>query len=470
MNAQPSTRPAADLQMLDVQDPATDEVVGRVPILGPAAVEDGIERVREAQPSWAAREAADRAAIVAGIGRTLRSHRAELSRLITAEQGKPLREAGAEVDYAADFFQVAAREVGALAEEPVEVPGKSIRVEWRPIGTTAAITPWNFPLAMLAKKAASALVVGCGQVVKPAEQTPLSAVRFAELAREAGLPEGLLRIVTGQPQEIGETLLRNASIRKLSFTGSTETGRLLMAGAASSIMPLSLELGGHAPLIVFDDASLEAAVEMTMVAKFRNAGQTCIAPNRILVQAGIHDRYVDRLAARSSELRSGHGRDEVDLGPLIDDAAVEKVAAHVEDARERGGRIVLGGGRRSIPGLSDRFPEPTIVIDTDPRMRCWREETFGPVCPIRRFETEAEAISLANATPYGLAGYVATGDAARGRRVARALECGIVGVNDARPAIAEVPFGGVKQSGFGREGGRLGLDDFLVPVTISRIH
>ncbi len=456
--------------MLEVLDPATDKVVGRVAKATRREVDAALDAASAAQPRWAATDAATRSETVAAIAEGLRAERTPLARLITMEQGKPLTESEAEVDYAASFFEVASRESLRLGDQGLEVDGKRVRVEHRPIGPTAAITPWNFPLAMLAKKTAAAIAVGCSQVVKPAEQTPLTAVRLGEIAVAAGVPRDVLHVVTGEPEEIGEALFQDVRLRKLSFTGSTEIGRLLLTKAAARVLPLSLELGGHAPLIVFDDANLEAAVELTMIAKFRNGGQTCVAPNRILVQSGIHDRYVDALAERADRLTSGHGFDAVDLGPVIDDAAASKIQHHIDDAIEHGGRVVVGGGRRTIPGLTDRFPEPTIILDTGPEMRCWREETFGPVCPIRRFDREIEAIELANRTPYGLAGYVSTSSEDLGRRVARALDCGIVGVNDPRPAIADVPFGGVKASGFGREGGRLGLDDYLVPVTVSEVR
>ena len=470
MEAPPRTGSAPSAAMLTVLDPATDAPVGQVPNATRRDVVAALEAAAEAQRRWADTDASLRAEVVAAIAAGLRAERTSLARLITLEQGKPLTESEAEVDYAASFFDVASRTSLELGDESLEVTGKRVQVEYRPIGPTAAITPWNFPLAMLAKKAAAAIAVGCSQVVKPAEQTPLTAVRFGEIANQAGVPDDVLHIVTGQPEEIGEALFQDQRLRKISFTGSTEVGRLLMTKAAARVLPLSLELGGHAPLIVFDDADLDDAVDLTMVAKFRNGGQTCIAPNRILVQSGIHDRYVDALAERAEALRSGRGLDEVDLGPIIDDAGMSKIQRHIEDAVERGGRAVLGGGLRTIPGLTNRFPEPTIILDTGPEMQCWQEETFGPVCPIRRFETEMEAVDLANRTPYGLAGYVSTGSAELGRRVARALEFGIVGVNDPRPAIADVPFGGVKASGFGREGGRLGLEDYLVPVTVSEVR
>jgi len=472
--SKPASTPSDPLRevehaVLPVCDPATDQVVGEVPCQGPADVADAVDRAASAQPDWARRPTMERAEIVSEVGRRLREDDRALSRLITAEQGKPLGESEAEIAYAASFFEVAAAEIGAIVPEEIVMTGKRATIEYRPMGVTAAITPWNFPLAMLAKKAAAALATGCGQIVKPAEQTPLTAIRFAEIAASAGVPDGIIQILTGDPDPLGDAILRDPRVRRFSFTGSTEVGRLLMSRAARQPLPVSLELGGHAPLLVFDDADLDRAIEVTMAAKFRNAGQTCIAPNRILLQSGIHDRYVEALSRRAAALTSGRGVDGVDLGPLIDDAAVAKVETHVGDAEEHGGDIVLGGGRRSLPGLADRFPEPTIILGADPRMLCWREETFGPVCPIRRFETAEEGIRLANDSSYGLAAYVVCGSASQGARIAQSLEYGIVGVNDGLPAVAQVPFGGVKHSGFGREGGRLGLHEYLVPTTISRV-
>lgn len=460
--------PSVDTERFDVTDPADDAVVGSAPRDGAAEVRAAIDQAAAGQPDWASRSAGARAEIMDAVAASLIHETEPLAAIITSEQGKPLREARAEVAYAAGFFTVAARECVRLDDETIPVPGKLAEVRHRPIGVAAAITPWNFPLAMLAKKTAAALAVGCSQLVKPAEQTPLSAMRLARIAVDSGVPVGVLGIVTGPPDVLGEAMFGDPRLRKVSFTGSTEVGRLLIARSAANIIPLSLELGGHAPMLVFDDADLGLAIDLAMTAKFRNGGQTCIAPNRFLVQAGIHDRFVEGLVERASALTSGRGGDDLDLGPLIDDAAVAKVQRHIDDAVSHGASVALGGGLRSIAGLADRFPEPTVLLQTGPKMQCWREETFGPVCPIRRFTSEDEAIELANASPYGLAGYVATGSCERGSRVASRLDCGIIGVNDGLPAVPDVPFGGVKQSGFGREGGRLGLQEYLEPITISR--
>ena len=455
---------------LEVLDPATDEIVAVVPDLGPGETREAIDAAAEAQEGWGRTTAEVRAAMLDRLAERLKEERDGLARLITLEQGKPLAESEAEVDYAASFLPVAAEAARSVAPENLEVPGKSVSVHRRPVGVTAAITPWNFPLAMLAKKSASALAVGCTQVIKPAEQTPLAAIAFVTLAMEAGIPPGVLNLITGSPEPIGRTILEDGRVRKLSFTGSTDVGRILMRGAAERMVRLSLELGGHAPFLVFEDADLDAAVSMAMTAKFRNSGQTCVCPNRFLVHRSRHDAFVERLARAATDLTSGPGdRDGVDLGPLIDDAGLAKVDAQVQDALSRGATLVCGGGRRAIDGCTDRFPEPTVLSSIDPTMRCWTEETFGPVCPVRSFEDEGEAIRLANDSPYGLAAYAVTDDPARSERLGRTLAAGIIGINDGIPAVAAVPFGGVGQSGFGREGGRWGLDEYLETITVSRV-
>ena len=455
---------------LEVLDPARDRIVAVVPDAGPRETSRAIDAADEAVEGWSRTSPHVRAEMLRRLAVGLLEERDRLARLITLEQGKPLAESRAEVDYAASFLPVAAEAAMSLAPESLDVPGKSVSVHQRPVGVTAAITPWNFPLAMLAKKSASALAVGCTQVIKPAEQTPLTAIAFVELAREAGIPAGVINLITGAPESIGRTLLKDGRVRKLSFTGSTEVGRILMRGAAEKMVRLSLELGGHAPFLVFEDADLDAAVSMAMVAKFRNSGQTCVCPNRFLVHRSHHDAFVQRLATAATALTSGPGdREGVDLGPLIDDAGLEKVEAQVRDAVDRGANLVCGGGRRSIEGCADRFPEPTVLTSTTSDMRCWTEETFGPVCPVRSFEDDAEAIRLANDSPYGLAAYAVTSDPARSERLGRTLSAGIIGINDGIPAVAAVPFGGVGQSGFGREGGRWGLAEYLETITVSRI-
>ncbi|MDG1979533.1 MAG: NAD-dependent succinate-semialdehyde dehydrogenase [Phycisphaerales bacterium] len=454
---------------LEVLDPATDARVGSVPVMGAAETRRAVDAAAEAFPAWAARPVEARAATLLDLSARMAAKRAGLAALMTAEQGKPLAEAEAEVDYARSFFEVAADAVHTLEDEHPEVPGKSIRVHRRPVGVAVAITPWNFPLAMLAKKVAPALAVGCTQIVKPAEQTPLSAIAFAEIAVEAGVPAGVLNLLTGAPAPIAETLLEDPRVRKLSFTGSTEVGRLLMRGGATNLLRLSLELGGHAPMLVFEDADIESAVRIAMAAKYRNGGQTCICPNRFLVHASIHDAFVAALAEASAALVSGIGtRPGVSLGPMIDDAAIEKVEAHVTDALRRGATVVTGGGRRKVEGAADRFHEPTVLTGCTVEMKCWREETFGPVCPVRAFRGDDEAIALANDSEYGLAAYAITSNPRRIERLGLELRTGVVGINDPGPAVAAVPFGGVRHSGFGREGGRWGLEEYLEIVTVSQ--
>ena len=455
---------------LAVLDPATDEVVASVPDGGGAEATLAVDAAARAFEEWRRVPPSDRATVMRGFAESLISERERLGLLLSREQGKPVPEAMKEVDYAASFLPIAADAAEALQIENLDVPGKAVEVHHRPVGICAAVTPWNFPLAMIAKKSAPAMASGSVQVIKPAEQTPLSAIAFVELAEGAGIPPGVLNVVTGDAADIGRTLLGDRRVRKLSFTGSTEVGRLLMREASQGLQKLSLELGGHAPFLVFEDASMERAVEVAMTSKFRNAGQTCVCPNRFLVHHSRHDEFVERLCERASSLVSGRGdAPGVDLGPLIDDRAVRKVEEHVADAVSRGAAIACGGGRRTLPGLTDRFPEPTVLLDAGPGMRCWTEETFGPVCPVRAFSEEEEAIEIANASEYGLASYAVTTDHARIRRLGSSLETGIIGINDGVPAIASVPFGGLKQSGFGREGGRWGVEEYLETVTVSSI-
>lgn len=455
----------------EIRDPATDRVVGRVPNAGAEEARRAVDAAFGAFSAWAARPAVERAEVLDALAARLISDRDELAALLTEEQGKPLAEARAEIDYARSFFEVSARTCLSIRDESPSVPGKKVRVHRRPVGVAAAITPWNFPIAMLAKKMAPAMAVGCTQVLKPAEQTPLSAIALLERAMDSGVPSGVLNLVTGDPSAIGAAWLQDSRVRKFSFTGSTEVGRLLMQGAATNLQRLSLELGGHAPMIVFEDASVERAVDIAMAAKYRNGGQTCICPNRFLIHGDLHDRFVSRLASRSAGLVSGRGdRPGVDLGPMIDDAAISKVESHVADAIDRGAEVVTGGDRRRVEGLADRFFAPTVLTECTSEMRCWTEETFGPVCPIRRFEDEDEAMAMANDSVFGLASYVVTDDQERIRRLGDELHTGIIGVNDPGPAVASVPFGGVKHSGFGREGGRWGLEEYLELVTVSTIE
>jgi succinate-semialdehyde dehydrogenase/glutarate-semialdehyde dehydrogenase len=458
-------------ETFEVSNPATDQVVGRVPNAGADEARRAVDAAFDALPGWAARTAIERAEVLETLSARLAEDREELAALLTEEQGKPLAESRAEIDYGRSFFEVSAKACQAIRDEMPLVPGKKVRVHRRPVGVAAAITPWNFPMAMLAKKMAPAMAVGCTQVLKPAEQTPLSAIALLERAMASGVPAGVLNLVTGDPAAIGAAWLEDPRVRKLSFTGSTEVGRILMRGAATNLQRLSLELGGHAPMIVFEDASVDLAVDIAMAAKFRNGGQTCICPNRFLIHRDLHDRFASMLAIRSAALISGRGHDPgIDLGPMIDDRAIEKVEAHVADAVKLGATLVTGGGRRRMEGLADRFFEPTVLTGCTSRMRCWNEETFGPVCPIRMFDDESEALAVANDSSFGLASYVVTNDQERIRRLGDDLHTGIIGVNDPGPAVAGVPFGGVKHSGFGREGGRWGLEEYLELVTVSSVE
>jgi succinate-semialdehyde dehydrogenase/glutarate-semialdehyde dehydrogenase len=387
---------------------------------------------------------------------------------MTAEQGKPLAEARGEVSYGASFIEWFAEEAKRVYGETIPTTDNNKRyiVIKQPVGVCAAITPWNFPIAMITRKVAPALAAGCPVVIKPAEQTPLSALALAELAQRAGMPAGVLNVLCADSAnsiEIGNVLCSSDVVRHLSFTGSTEVGRILARQCASTVKKLSLELGGNAPFIVFDDADIDSAVEGAMVSKYRNAGQTCVCANRMYVQAGVYDAFVDKLAAKASAIKVGNGFEAgVNQGPMIDDAAIAKVEAHVADAVAKGAKVVVGGTRSRIGnGQGDRFYTPTVLSGVTSDMLCAKEETFGPVAPVFRFETEAEAIALANDTEFGLASYFYSRDIGRVFRVGEALEYGMVGINTGLISVAEVPFGGVKQSGLGREGAHQGMDDYI---------
>jgi len=450
---------------LDVFDPATGRKLADVARLGAAEAQAAIAAADTALPAWRAKTAKERAAILKRWFELMHQHVEDLARIMTAEQGKPLAEARAEVGFGASFIEWFAEEARRVYGEtiPTTDPNKRYIVIRQPIGVCAAIAPWNFPIAMITRKVAPAIAAGCTVVVKPAEATPLCALAVAELAQRAGLPAGVLNVVTSDASgaiAIGKALCASPTVRHLSFTGSTEVGRILAAQCAPSIKKLSLELGGNAPFIVFDDADLDSAVEGAMISKYRNAGQTCVCTNRFYVQAGIHDAFVERLAAKARDIRLGNGFEPgVAQGPLIDDDAIGKVEAHVADALAHGARLVVGGSRAA--GLGTRFYNPTVLTDVTPAMLCAREETFGPVAAVSRFETEAEAIALANATEFGLASYLYSRDIGRIYRVAEALEYGMVGINTGLVSTAEVPFGGVKQSGLGREGARQGIDEYV---------
>jgi len=446
---------------IDVDDPATGHAIGRVPRFGAAETGQAIAAARRAMPDWQARTAAERARILRRFHDLMLARQEDLAALLTEEQGKPLAEARGEIAYAASFIEWFAEEGRRIYGDtiPSHAADKRIVVLKQAIGVVGAITPWNFPAAMITRKIGPALAAGCGVVVKPAEQTPFTALALGVLAEEAGLPPGLLNIVTGDPVSIGQELTGHPHVAKISFTGSTATGARLMAQSAPGIKKLSLELGGNAPFIVFDDADIPAAIAGAVQSKYRNAGQTCVCANRFYVQAAVYDAFVDGLAAAAGALRVGDGRGaDVDIGPLIDERAIAKVEAHVADALGKGGRLVLGGRRH---GLGDRFFEPTVIADATSSMIVTREETFGPVAAVMRFETEAEAIALANATEFGLAAYFYARDLGRVWRVAEAIEAGIVGINTGLISTEVAPFGGMKASGLGREGSRYGIEDYL---------
>ena len=446
---------------MPVSNPADGSTLGEVPRMGAAETRRAIEAAERALPDWRARTAAERAAILREWHRLIVANTDDLAQIMTCEQGKPLAEARAELANAAAFVEWFAEEAKRAYGEviPAPVKGRRVVVVKEPVGVCAAITPWNFPSAMLTRKAAPALAAGCTMVVKPASQTPYSALALAELAVRAGVPAGVFSVITGSASEIGGELTASPVVRKLSFTGSTEIGRKLMAQCADTVKRLSLELGGNAPFLVFDDADVDAAVEGAMISKYRNAGQTCVCANRVLVQAGIYDAFVERLAAAVARQKVGPGLDpDTNQGPLIDDNAVRKVEEHIADALSQGARVVTGGGRHALGG---NFFEPTVLADVTTAMRVAREETFGPLAPVFRFSTEEEAVRMANDTEYGLAAYFYTRDMARCWRVGEALEYGMVVINTGLVTTEVAPFGGVKASGIGREGSRHGLDEYL---------
>jgi succinate-semialdehyde dehydrogenase/glutarate-semialdehyde dehydrogenase len=452
---------AASGRSVAVHDPATGAPIGSVPDLDGADARQAIHAAAAAFPAWRARTAAQRAELIERWHALVLENVADLAAIMTAEQGKPLAEAEGEVRYAASFIKWFAEEAKRIAgyTVPAPTPDRRIVVLKEPVGVAAAITPWNFPSAMITRKCAPALAAGCTVVVKPSELTPFSALALAALAERAGIPPGVLNIVTGRPEAIGAELTANPIVRKLSFTGSTRVGALLMRQSADTIKRLSLELGGNAPLIVFDDADLDLAVEAAMASKFRNAGQTCVCANRILVQDKVHDAFAEKLALAVSRLRVGPGREAgVTIGPLINAAAVAKARDHVADALRKGAKALVETGADADPA---RFVAPVVLTGATPAMRLAEEETFGPVAPLFRFHDEAEAIALANATAYGLASYFYTENLHRAWRVAERLEAGMVALNTGSIAMEMAPFGGVKQSGLGREGGHEGLDEYL---------
>ena len=453
--------PADDGGTLAVLNPADGAVLAEVPRCGASETRRAIAAADGALAGWRALTAKQRAGVLQAWHARIIENADDLAQLITAECGKPLAEAKGEVLYGASFVEWFAEEAKRVYGEsiPSPLPGKRLLVVKQPVGVCAAITPWNFPLAMITRKVAPALAAGCTVVVKPAEATPLTALALAWLAGQAGLPDGVLNVVTGGPREIGAELTANPTVRKLSFTGSTAVGRLLMAQCAPTVKKLSLELGGNAPFIVFDDADPEAAVEGAIAAKYRNTGQTCVCTNRFLVQSGIYDAFAARLAERVRRLKVGPGGEPgVVQGPLINAAGLAKVEEHVADALAKGARLLCGGARHALGG---NFFQPTVLAGATPDMRLAREETFGPLAPLFRFDTEAQAVALANDSEFGLAAYLFTRDVARCWRVAEALECGMVGINSGLISNEAAPFGGVKQSGLGREGSKYGIEEYL---------
>jgi len=444
-----------------VANPADGSHLGTVPNMGAAETRRAIEAAHAAWPAWRAKTAKQRAVILRRWFELIMANQQDLAILMTAEQGKPLAEAKGEIAYAASFIEWFAEEGKRLYGEtiPQHQSDKRLLVVKEPVGVCAAITPWNFPAAMITRKVAPALAAGCVMVLKPAEQTPYSALALAVLAEEAGIPKGALNVVTGDAPAIGGELTANPLVRKLTFTGSTEVGKLLMRQCADTVKKISLELGGNAPFIVFDDADLDAAVEGAMASKYRNTGQTCVCANRILVQDGVYDAFAARLTAKVKDLKVGDGmEDGVNQGPLINAQALRKVESHIADALAKGAKVLLGGKRHALGGT---FFEPTVLKDVTTDMLLAREETFGPVAPLFRFKTEQDAVRIANNTQYGLAGYFYSRDVGRIWRVAEALECGMVGVNTGIISNEVTPFGGVKQSGIGREGSKYGIEEFV---------
>ncbi|ECI9603265.1 TPA: NADP-dependent succinate-semialdehyde dehydrogenase [Salmonella enterica] len=448
-------------EMIAVINPASGQRLGNVPKMGADETREAIDAASRALPAWRALTAKERACILRRWFNLMMENQDDLARLMTLEQGKPLAEAKGEISYAASFIEWFAEEGKRIYGDTI--PGhqadKRLIVIKQPVGVTAAITPWNFPSAMITRKAGPALAAGCTMVLKPASQTPYSALALAELAMRAGIPSGVFSVITGSAGAIGNELTSNPLVRKLSFTGSTETGRQLMAQCARDIKKVSLELGGNAPFIVFDDADLDKAVEGAMASKFRNAGQTCVCANRLYIQDGIYDRFAEKLHQAVSSLHSGDGlQPDVTTGPLIDEKAVAKVQEHIADALEKGARVITGGKAHELGG---NFFQPTILVDVPDNAKVAREETFGPLAPLFRFKDEVDVIRQANDTEFGLAAYFYARDLSRVFRVGEALEYGIVGINTGIISNEVAPFGGIKASGLGREGSRYGIEDYL---------
>ncbi|MEZ5921740.1 MAG: NAD-dependent succinate-semialdehyde dehydrogenase [Parvularculaceae bacterium] len=446
---------------IKVNNPATGEIIGSVPKFGREETAAAIADAHEAFLLWRDKAAAERAEICRKFYEALMDNQKELGRILTIEMGKSLKEAMGEVAYAASFFRWFGEEARRIYGDVIPSPwaDKRIIVTKEPVGVVGSITPWNFPTAMIARKAAAAMGAGCTIVAKPASQTPFSALAYGVLAEDVGIPKGVINIITGKASAIADEMCENPKLRKITFTGSTEIGKSLASKAMAHMKRVSMELGGNAPVIVFDDADLDRAVEGALICKYRNSGQTCVCANRILVQAGIYDAFAEKFAAGAARLQVGDGLNEgTEQGPLIDEAAVKKVEQHIEDASSKGARIIAGGHRHQ-KGLT--FFEPTVLRDVTPEMLIASDETFGPVAPLFRFETEEEAIAMANDTEYGLASYFYTQDLGRAFRVMEKLEYGMVGVNEGILSTEVAPFGGVKDSGLGREGSKYGIEDYV---------
>lgn len=455
----------SNLDVIEVNNPATNEVIATVPLGGSDEAKLAVDAAFSAFKEWSQYSAYERSELIWKWYQLIDENKEDLARTMTIEQGKPYKEALGEISYANGFLSWYAEEGKRIYGEtiPSTVRNKRLFVHKQPVGVIAAITPWNFPAAMITRKVAPALAAGCTAVVKPAEQTPLTALKLAELAEKAGIPKGVLNIVTGNPQAIGKVWLDDMRVRKLTFTGSTEVGKLLMRGSADTVKKVSLELGGHAPVIVMDDANLDKAVEGVLASKYRNAGQTCVCSNRVYVHESIHDAFVEKFIKKVAELKVGNGLEEgVTIGPLIDQSAIDKVVRHIEDAKNQGAVVKHGGNI-----VSNLFFEPTILSNVTDDMLCMREETFGPLAPVTTFITEEEVIERANDSIFGLAAYVFTENITKGIRISEALEYGIVGLNDGLPSTPQAPFGGFKQSGIGREGGHYGIDEYLEIKYIS---
>lgn len=448
--------------VIAVTNPATGAHIANVPRFGKKETTQAIQAADRAWPAWKGLTAKERSAYLQKWNALILENKDDLALIMTSEQGKPLAEAAGEVAYAASFIEWFAEEGKRVYGDIIPTPNKTQRiiVTKEPVGVTAAITPWNFPAAMITRKVGPALAAGCTTIIKPASQTPLTALALIVLAERAGIPAGVVSIITGSASEIGTELCTNPLVRKVSFTGSTEVGRILMGQTASTIKKVSMELGGNAPFIVFDDADLDAAVQGALASKYRNAGQTCVCANRLYIQAGVYEAFAEKLVAAVKQMKIGNGVEAgVQVGPLIDEKAVEKIESHIADAVSKKGRVLIGGKRHS---LGSSFFEPTVIADATQDMAVAREETFGPLAPLFKFETEDDVVNMANDTEFGLASYFYSRDLSRVWRIAERLEYGIVGINTGIISNEVAPFGGVKQSGLGREGSHYGIDDYLV--------